>query len=417
MTVLGVVAEYNPFHNGHLYHFNTSLDLTQAEYSVCALSGSFMQRGEPAIVDKWSRTLMALNAGFDLVIEIPVIYCAQSAEFFALGSISLLNKMGIVDTLCFGSESGNMEMLNLIGDIIEREPEEYKYYLKSELKKGVSFASARAGAISKYVSMHFDNKIDMDGIEDFLKSSNNILGMEYIKWLKRLNSPIKPVTLCRMHTQYNDKTLDKPMASATALRHAVQSGNFESLRVHMPEFALKIMTEQFEKGCGPVFIQDFGQAILCTVRRMKAEEIAEIADVSEGLENKIKAAALSCSSIDELISQIKSKRYAESRIKRILVNILLGIQKKVLLLFRESGPQYIRVLGFSDKGKKLLSIMKDTCPLPVISNTADYRKYDMPLLKRMIEMDILSTDIYVTAYKKSSHMAGALDFYKKPVKL
>lgn len=417
MSVLGIIAEYNPFHNGHLYHFNTSVDLTQAEYSVCALSGSFMQRGEPAIIDKWSRTLMALKAGIDLVIEIPVIYCAQSAEFFAFGSVSLLDKLGIVDNICFGSEYTDTGTLDMIAQIIESEPSAYKKYLDDELVKGLPFASARSKAAIKYITEDLNQKIDTDKVQHLLKSSNSILGLEYMKWLKRLKSSIKPVPLKRMHSSYNDKSLDKPMASAAALRKAVYERNYESLKTHMPDYASDIMLKQFDKGNGPVFIEDFEQPILCILRRMNTEDISKIAGVGEGLEYKIKSASLKYGTVDSLIGGIISKRYPKSRIKRILINTLLGIENKDLTVFKECGPKYIRVLGFSDKGRELLQIIKQKCPLPIITNTADYRKYDDKLLRRMIEFDILSTDIYATSFSNSSLRKGGLDFYKKPVML
>lgn len=414
MSVLGLVVEYNPLHNGHLYHFNTSLSITQAEYSVCAISGNFVQRGEPALVDKWSRTRMALYAGIDLVIEIPVIYCVQSAEFFAFGSVSLLDSLGLVDTLCFGSEIGNIDLLKKIGQIISTEPQSYKNYIKEEIRNGSSFASSRAKAICRYIE-ESDWDLKLEEISTLLESSNNILGLEYIKWLNRLNSSIAPLTIKRLHSGYNDESLDNAMASATAIRMAVKNKNFEELKCHVPDYTLAILKDEFDLGRGPVFLDDFCQAILCNLRRMSPHDISDIMDVNEGLENRIKKAATMSGSIDELINNIKSKRYTETRIRRILMHSLIGMYKKDLLYFKDAkGPQYVRVLGFSEKGKKLLSILKDTCTIPIITSVSDYRKYDNPYLKKMIELDIQATDIYAAAYKRNDLRAGGYDFYRKP---
>lgn len=415
MSILGLIVEYNPFHNGHLYHFNTSLGITQAEYCICAISGNFVQRGEPAIVDKWSRTLMALHAGADLVIEIPVIYCVQSAEFFAYGGVSILNSLGLVDTLCFGSEIGDIEVLKKIGLIISREPDSYKEYLKEEMRCGNPFAVSRSLAVCRYLMENSEVREDLSHIRETLQSSNNILGLEYIKWLQRLKSDITPLTIGRIHSDYNDHSLDSLMASATAIRKAISLDNMEGLKDQMPLFSLDILKKLFREGRGPIFMEDFCGAILCNLRRMSLDEISEIMDVNEGLQYRIKKAAINSGSLSSLVENIKTKRYTETRIKRILMHSLLGMKKSHLDEMRNAGgPQYIRVLGFSEKGRKLLSMMKETCPLPVIANTADYKKYDNPHLKSMIEQDILSTDIYVSCYKDPQLRRGGLDFYKRP---
>lgn len=415
MPVLGLISEYNPFHNGHLYHFNTSRDITQAEYSICILSGNFVQRGEPAIVDKWSRTMMALKAGIDLIIELPIIYCAQSAEIFAFGAISLLNKLGIVDSICFGSECGDINILKEIAYIIAYEPDEYKAFIKEGTQKGLSFAAAREKAVIRYIDKCMHKNIDTKQLKQILQSSNNILALEYIKWLLRLNSKIVPLTIKRIHSGYNDKSLDKPIASATAIRSAIEKDDYEILNKHMPDYAVNILREQFNLGRGPVSLDDFTNTVLCNLRRMKASELSALADVSEGLEYRIKKASISSFDIEGLIQSIKSKRYAQTRIQRIIINSLLLITKNDLDLFKTIGPQYVRVLGFSEKGRKLISAIKKSCDIPLITNVSGYKKYGNEYLNKMIEMDILSTDVYVTAYKKPELKYGGQDFYIGPV--
>jgi Predicted nucleotidyltransferase len=418
MSVLGLIVEYNPFHNGHLYHFNTSLDITQAEYSICTISGNFVQRGEPAIVNKWARTRMALQAGIDLVIELPAVYCVQSAELFAYGAVTLLDRLNIVDTLSFGSECADIELLKNVVSVLNDEPEEFKQYIRENLDEGRSFATSRAKSLIKYMKGKLNQDIDDEEFERILLSSNNILGIEYIKWLQRLGSSIVPVTLKRIHSKYNDISLKTPTVSATAIRKAVHGSMYERLLDFIPGYAVDIMTDEFRLGKGPVFPESFSQTILCMLRNMSIDEISQIMDVNEGLEYKIKKAARMSCSLDEMITNIKSKRYTETRIKRILIHSLLSMKKHSLEQYNNAGgPQYVRVLGFSEKGKCLLSKIKETCSLPIITNTADFRKFNNPVLRSMIEQDILSTDIYVTAYDKDSLRYGGYDFYMKPVML
>jgi len=374
-----------------------------------------MQRGEPAIVNKWSRTRMALRAGIDLVIEIPVIYCSQSAEFFAFGSVSLLNSLGVVDNICFGSETGDIDLLKKIACIISSEPQYYRDVMKQEIRNGSSFVTSRAKAVMEYMKKNDPESVDFDQLQTILQSSNNILSFEYIKWLIRLKSPITPVTIKRIHSYYNDETLNKKMASATAIRKAIECNAFDSIRDHVPGFTFDILKKDFEAGMGPVFLDNFFQPIICLLRSMSSQNIAKIMDVNEGLENRIKRAATLSSSLTELIGNVKSKRYTETRIRRILINTLLGINKDQVTSFKEAGgPQYIRVLGFSEKGKKLLAKIKNTCPLPILTNIGDYRKYKNDSLEKMLELDIMSSDIYSTSYRNSKLRSGGIDFYKKP---
>jgi predicted nucleotidyltransferase len=222
----------------------------------------------------------------------------------------------------------------------------------------------------------------------------------------------------RIHSSYNNETLDSQYASATAIRKASAGGKFHELNSHMPDYSFNIMKQQFDAGMGPVFLDNFAQPVLCSLRRMSEENISRIMDVNEGLEYKIKKAALISGCLEELIQNIKSKRYTETRIRRILIHSLLGMYKEDLKSFSEAGgPQYIRVLGFSNKGRELLSRIKKHSTLPVIVNTSSYKLSDNPVLKKMIEFDILSTDIYVTAYRQSPLRKGGYDFYRKPIML
>ena len=228
MKVVGIVAEYNPFHYGHLYHLQSSRSLTEADCVVVVMSGNYTQRGEPAVVSKWARAEMALLSGADLVIELPVAYAMGSAEYFAYGAVRLLDSLGVVDAMCFGSESGDIEDLQAIASILADEPEEYKDLLKNHLSDGHSFPSARQKALSGYLRGRH-GKADLTRL---LKSSNNILGIEYLKALLRLDSKIKPVTISRIGSDYNSTELSGKFSSATSIRNILSVNQWRCAKTH-----------------------------------------------------------------------------------------------------------------------------------------------------------------------------------------
>lgn len=215
MNITGIITEYNPFHSGHLYHLNSAKEITNCDGVICIMSGNFIQRGAPAIIDKWARAEMAIENGVDLVIELPSFYALSSAEIFAKGSVTILDSLGVVNSIFFGSESGNIEELINISKILAYEPLEFKNLLKSNLKKGITYAKARENSLKE-----FTNNIDISKI---LNNSNNILGIEYIKTLIRLNSNINPLTLTRVGGTYNDKTLNNDFSSATSIRESIKN--------------------------------------------------------------------------------------------------------------------------------------------------------------------------------------------------
>jgi len=421
MSVLGIIVEYNPFHNGHLYHLRESIARVSADYTVCAMSGNFVQRGEPAIVNKRARAKMALLAGADLIVEIPAVYAASSAEFFAYCGVKILDSLGIVDYICFGSEAGEIEQLEPIAEILYREPELYKAILKKYLDEGLSYPKARENALQEYMITCNPGKkdlfsgFDISGVMGF---SNNILAVEYLKALKRLNSRIKPVTIKRKANLYTTQELTGEISSATAIRKHLRkdsSGNLvridESLRKTLPEKSVEILEEEFSNGRGPVFFENFESIILSAIRKMKAEDIRSFPNIAEGLENRIKNAANNSGSLEELIDNICTKRYTRTRIQRTLVSMLLGITAQDFITFNNGGgPQYIRVLGFNKKGAYLLSKIKKRASLPVIVKASDFIKSDNPLINRMLEIEFLATDIYVLGYENPAYRKSGQEY-------
>ena len=236
--VLGIIAEYNPFHNGHLYHLDASKKVTGCDYTVAIISGNFTQRGSTSVVDKWSKTKMALQNGVDLIIELPVLYSISSSENFADGAIKILNSLGIIDYLSFGSETPDITVLDSIADILCNEPKDYKKLLAAELDKGLSFPKARENALLDYIKNTNTFENDKPNFEEYkkaLSSPNNILGIEYLKALKKYNSSIKPVCISRFATDYNSFDFSENIASATAIRELIKNKDFNSIKTVVPK--------------------------------------------------------------------------------------------------------------------------------------------------------------------------------------
>lgn len=322
-NVLGIVSEYNPFHNGHLHHLNESKKITHSDYSIAIMSGNFTQRGETSIVDKWSKTKMAIENGIDLVIELPTLYSISSAENFASGAIKILESLGIVDYISFGSECADIDVLNDVANVLCTEPDEYKTLLSHELSKGISFPKAREKALMMYLN-------DVRRFANVLSSPNNILGIEYLKALKRQKSNIQPVTVKREGSNYNDNSISKhsKFASASAIRNLCLSNNISLLKNVMPESSFNILNDNIRKGNIVNNISAFDKEIIYSLRKMSTDEIANLPDVSEGLEFAIKSAANECNSVVELLSIVDTKRYTKTRLQRILLSSILGITKK-----------------------------------------------------------------------------------------
>ena len=403
-NVLGIVAEYNPFHNGHLHHLIESQKLTNFDYTIAVMSGNFTQRGDVSIIDKWSRAQMAIENGVDLVIELPTIYAISSAENFASGAIKILDSLGIVDYLSFGSECNDISILSDVTDVLTNEPSEYKSLLSHELSRGVSFPKARERALMMYLN-------DIRRFNNVLSSPNNILGIEYLKALDKQNSKIHPITIKREGAAYNDDSIpvDSSFASATSIRNICQSHDISILQNFMPENSFNILQDCLENGHLVKNISEFDKLIIFTLRQMSTDEIANLPDVSEGLEFAIKSAVNQCNTTTELLSIINTKRYTQTRLKRIFLYALLGITKKDMQISKTTKP-YIRILGFNNKGRELISeISKQNRKLTIISSVKKFMDGNSNKnLKLMLEKDIWATNVYTLDYEYDS--IGNLDY-------
>ena len=389
--VLGIIAEYNPMHNGHIYHLKESKKQTGAEETVLVMSGNFTQRGIPSIIDKYEKAKIAIENGIDLVIELPCIYSISSAENFASGSIKILNSLGIIDYLSFGAES-NIENLENIANILVDEKYEYKKYLEAELDLGNSYPKARENALAKYLKSDNMNIISMP---------NNILAIEYLKSLKKINSKIKPIAIKRNYVESNSDKINKNYASSSLIRKLIKENRIEKIKDFVPISTFNALKSNIENGHFIFGLKSFEKEIMYELRKMSIEEINSLPDVNEGLGNLLKKANNKCNNLEELISIVKTKRYTLTRIQRILLYALLGITKEEMEISKEINP-YVRVLGFSKKGEKILSqIKKKNNNVKIITSVNKFlESNEDKALKEMLKRDILASNIYTLGFEK-----------------
>jgi len=411
MKVLGLVTEYNPFHNGHKYHLLESIKKTDATHTIAVMSGNFLQRGEPALTNKWYRAEMAVREGVDLILELPVLYACSSAEFFSFGAISLLNNLNIVNEVCFGSECGDIEVLTSIAKVLLLEPPVYKESLRNFLSEGLSFPVARA----KSLAIYFNNT----DISKIVNSPNNILGIEYIKSIFRINSQIIPATIERVVADYHSSDIKANICSATAIRSFLKNTNYslEDLKKVMPTESFNILTQSFSKGYGPVFLSDLEQSIFMTLRRISKSSLQNIMDVEEGLENRIIQASLKSYDLDQFFACVKTKRYTMTRLQRIIIHTLLNIKTDDYKHYNSlGGPQYVRVLAMNSRGRTLLKKIREVSSLPILTNLSKQFLAD-EAAKDMLAFDILASNVYSLGYPCKNNRGASSDYFHHPTLL
>ncbi|GGG12705.1 nucleotidyltransferase [Paenibacillus abyssi] len=411
MRTVGIIVEYNPFHNGHLYHLQQSVKITQADAVVAVMSGPFLQRGEPAIVDKWSRAEMALRGGCDLVIELPVAYAAQAAEWFAFGAVSLLDATGIVDSICFGSESGDLRSLRLIARTLASEPEAFQTLLRETLKTGASYPSAYSSAVKRYMQ----ERGETQAANYPLGKPNNTLGLHYLIALERINSRIEPYTIIREKAGYHQTEItDRQIASATAIRRMLtEDRTLGAISSYVPGSTLDILEREWNSSQGPVTWDHFFPALLHLLASQNAQQLSSFHEMNEGLEFRLRQTLTQLDSLDfdALLQSLKTRRYTRTKLQRALLAVLLGHRKAMLHPDRlQGGVDYIRVLGFTDKGRTLLKRMKKTARLPVLLTAAR-----SPDGLRYLELDIQAASVYSLAQAGVSSKSMFRDYYRPPV--
>lgn len=405
MNICGIIAEYNPFHNGHAYHIEQTKKETNCDAVVVIMSGNFIQRGVPALFDKWTRTKMALQGGADLVIELPSYYATSSAEYFAQGSIGLLDGLGVINNVSFGANTNDLDALKRIANVLYLEPENYKKLLQSELKRGTSYPIARSNALKNFLKKEYSAKY----IADILLDSNNILAIEYLKALLYSNSQIKPVLIERKGTTYNSTNIVDNMCSATAIRNLLEKNELKTVENVVPDEVFKMMNQEIVNGRAPMFLKNYEKEILYTLRRTTTSDLANIADVSEGLENLLKKASNDGMELENVIDIVKTKRYTRTRVQRILLHTLLDVRKTDIEDYKHN-PQYIRVLGFTKNGEKVLSQIGNVSNLPIVTSVAKFLKNANETSRKMLEKDVMATNIYTLGYQVPKFRNVNLDY-------
>ena len=418
MKILGLIVEYNPFHNGHLYHLKISIKETNATHTIAIMSGNFLQSGEPALFDKYTRAYAAVKNGVDLVIELPTMFACQSAEIFSHGAIATLNSLNCVDSICFGSEEGDVNILKTISKILVDEPNEFKIYFKKYLDDGMLFPTARSLALFDYINEFNLLDISKERLLGILNSSNNILGLEYIKSILKLKSNIKPYTITRVQSEYNSETIESNICSATAIRKQLKDfNNIDSISSVVPFNTFDTLKDKINNKFNPMFDDNYFEILSSIIVRDK-NILNTYFDVNEGIENKIYQSIFTSLTLDDLKESIKSKRYTMTKIKRTLNNILLGITKEDINNVKniDSVP-YIRILAFNDKGREIIKNIKNNSDINIINkfSNVSFCKDDK-IFKTLIDYDIKASNIYNLIYYKNNRnlLKGPMDFYISP---
>lgn len=432
MKTVGIIVEYNPLHNGHVYHFEQSKIAAEADAVVAVMSGCFLQRGEPALVGKWARAEMALRMGADLVLELPVAFSAQPAEWFAFGAVSALAATGVVDALCFGSESGDLGRLRDAAKRLHAEDQgpargdrhdeaadaglfangepTFRETIRERLKSGISYPSAYAAAAGALLDDGSDG--------DWLAQPNNTLGLHYLLALERLGGTMRPFTIRREKSAYNQTDIsDKRIASATALRKLLaESADERALRPFVPDYTRRILSREIAAGRAPVNWESLYAPLFSRIAVSSAEQLSDYAEVTEGLEHRIRRSLAAVEPergepFEHLMRALKTKRYTRAKLQRVMTRILLNHRKDELApdLLR-GGVPYLRVLGFSPQGQLLLKAMRKTASVPVIVKAASFRH---PFL----DMDIRAATVHASAGRSPSRTELFRDYYASPVRL
>lgn len=409
MKVAGIIAEYNPFHNGHAYHIEEVRKRTGADYVVVVMSGNFVQRGAPAIVGKYTRTKMALLGGADLVIELPVIAATASAETFARTGVAILDSLGCVTHLGFGCETDNLELLDCLATLFSEEPEVYKDLLSSYLKDGQSYPVARARAAKECLELNH-NKAALDII---LSTPNNILAIEYLKAIKQLDSTMKPCPILRQGSGYHDKTISGMFPSATAIRTKLKASDIYDLNCQIPELSAQVLTEELQKS-KPIMEDDFSGLLhykLC----LEQENFCNYVDVKEDLSNRILNMKEHFTSFSRFIEDVKTKNMTYTGISRGLLHIMLNMkQSDISLLAKTNYAPYIRLLGFRKTAAPLLAELKQASKT-VISQLAKDQQTLSDEEKCLLQLDIASADIYNVIRKEKTESCNIKNEYRTPL--
>ncbi|MGN0484764.1 MAG: nucleotidyltransferase [Lachnospiraceae bacterium] len=397
MKVIGIVAEYNPFHNGHAYQIEQVRKQFQADYVITVMSGDFVQRGAPAIVDKYTRANMALQGGIDAVLELPGIWAVSSAEFFANGAIKALDALGIVDGVCFGCETPNLDGLQEIAEILEEEPEKFQQVLRERLQEGDTYPAARFTAVQSCVP---DEKQPL--VKELLSSPNNILALEYLKAIRRTKSRLIPYPIQREGQAYHDAgqksdQANQNFASASAIRNCVFRQETAQIRSKMPSASADIFLEKIQQN---LYLQenDFSAAI--AYRLLQDSEYEKLADVTSNLANRMRKLLPEYQNCTDFCQRLKTREITYTRVSRVLFHALLGQTKEVYAKAKSlNDVPYLRLLGIRKTAMPLLSQMKKKASVPILC-----RQKEVSDCLQADAGSILQTDLFASALYRTTLM-------------
>ena len=401
MKTAAIIAEYNPFHNGHLYQLNKIKEITDSDFIISIMSGNFMQRGVPALLDKYSRGLMAISSGIDLAIELPLPYACGSAGDFAEGAVRLINELGVADYLCFGAECDNLELLMKIAEIITSEPADYKNILRDAMKSGHSYPAARNKAIISCCP-----EIPADELTDILTSPNNILAIEYLSALIKTNAKLKPIIIRRTAADYHDTSISGNICSANAIRslladrqREMSQKDLDIIKAAMPSASYNMISEAYRQN--RIIFPDDMMSIL-RYRLTEWNSYSLPYDMDENLANRIKNTDMRCS-LNDFIGSIKAKNYTYSKISRALLHLILDISTDDMLEFKDNGFIYYgNILGFRKSATGLIKAINHNSSIPLINKKATWNNFTEKCAKAMAEKELLASNIYNNlVYEKS----------------
>lgn len=411
MKIVGLITEYNPFHLGHKYHLEQSLVKTKSSHSIAIMSSSFVQRGEPALVDKWTRAKMAVDNGVDLVIELPFVFSVQSAELFAYGAVKILDSLQVIDSISFGSESGDLDHLSKAAKILVDEPDNFRKKLKDNLGQGMPYSASRSLALDYYFKS-LDNR-DTYNYASMLRESNNILGIEYLKALIRLKSSIVPYTIGRIGNKYKDAEITTSIGSATGIRNRLLNNSHEMVKDYMPDLAYEHLMDFYHKYGAFNELSNYDEIFQYLFRIKSPKDLKEIMDMEIGLENRILKMALQNFNINDLVKTVATKRYPITRIKRILVHLLMNLRKKEIEKIYELPIEYIRVLATNKKGMEILQKISKNSEVSIITKYSNYRKLRNENINLILDFEEKATDLYFLGIKKAKPYEK-MDFISSP---
>ena len=402
MITTAITAEYNPFHNGHKYHISKTKELTNSDYIISVMSGNFVQRGEPALFDKWTRTKCALINGTDMVIELPAFFACSSAEYFASAAVDIMEKSNIVNYISFGTDTDNLNELKEFSENALNENELFKENLSNYLSQGFSFPAAREKALKN------------SGINTPIFSANNILSSEYLKALNKINSKIIPVGIKRTDNGYNSMITKDNFASATKIRSLFEE-DIESVKNFVPENIFDLLKNNFTNG-KTVNTDDLSHILNYILRVVSPDELKSILDIREGIENKILKSIQYNYKFKDISFDVKSKRYSFTGIQRMLLHIILNLKSEDMAYFKTNGfCQYIRILGFKKSALPLLKNITEKSSVPVIVNI---KKDEVKLSSKgkfLFNFEKKADDIYFMCQKNTSFRGPGKNYTIPPV--